>query len=97
MTSQVKISMLKASGKAKSSHCAKLISGAVGNEIEKIRCIARFGGVPISVPVPPIEQEYAIPSIIAYRHFRAQIDSLTIEMEQRAIKLVEIVHGTRAK
>ncbi len=39
----------------------------------------------------------AIPSMIAYRHFRAQIDSLTIEMEQRAIKLVEIVHGTRAK
>ena len=39
----------------------------------------------------------AIPSMIFYRHFRAQIDSLTIEMEQRAIKLVEIVHGTRTK
>jgi biopolymer transport protein ExbB len=39
----------------------------------------------------------AIPSMIAYRHFRAQVDSLTIEMEQQAIKLVEIVHGTRVK
>ena len=37
----------------------------------------------------------AIPSMIAYRHFRAQVDSLTIEMEQHAIKLVEVVHGER--
>jgi biopolymer transport protein ExbB len=37
----------------------------------------------------------AIPSMIAYRHFRAQVTSLTIEMEQQAIKLVEIVHGER--
>jgi biopolymer transport protein ExbB len=37
----------------------------------------------------------AIPSMIAYRHFRAQVDSLTIEMEQQAIKLVEVVHGER--
>jgi biopolymer transport protein ExbB len=37
----------------------------------------------------------AIPSMIAYRHFRAQVDSLTIEMEQQAIKLVETVHGER--
>jgi biopolymer transport protein ExbB len=37
----------------------------------------------------------AIPSMIFYRHFRARVDSLTIEMEQQAIKLVEIVHGER--
>ncbi|MDP2762776.1 MAG: MotA/TolQ/ExbB proton channel family protein [Sideroxyarcus sp.] len=37
----------------------------------------------------------AIPSMIAYRHFRAQVDSLTFEMEQQAVKLVEIVHGER--
>lgn len=37
----------------------------------------------------------AVPSMIAYRHFRAQVDSLTIEMERQAIKLVEIVHGER--
>ncbi len=35
----------------------------------------------------------AIPSMIFYRHFRSQVDSLTIEMEQQAIKLVAIVHG----
>ena len=37
----------------------------------------------------------AVPSMIFYRHFRAQIDSLAIEMEQQSIKLVEIAHGQR--
>ncbi len=39
----------------------------------------------------------AVPSMIAYRHFRALVDTFTIEMEQQAIKLVEIVHGERNK
>ncbi len=38
----------------------------------------------------------AIPSMIFYRHFRAKIDALAIEMELQALKLVEIVQGTRA-
>ena len=37
----------------------------------------------------------AIPSMIFYRHFRSKVDSLSVEMEQKAIKLVEIVHGQR--
>jgi len=37
----------------------------------------------------------AIPSMIFYRHFRSQVDSLTLEMEQQAIKLVELAHGER--
>ena len=37
----------------------------------------------------------AIPSMIFYRHFRAQVDDLAIEMEQQAIKLVELVQGER--
>ena len=37
----------------------------------------------------------AVPSMIFYRHFRAKVDSLVIEMEQQAVKLVEIMHGTR--
>jgi biopolymer transport protein ExbB len=38
----------------------------------------------------------AIPSMIFYRHFRALVDSLIIEMELQAVKLVELVHGERA-
>ncbi len=37
----------------------------------------------------------AIPSMIFYRHFRAQVDSLVVEMELQAVKLVEVVHGQR--
>ena len=37
----------------------------------------------------------AVPNMIFYRQFRAQADSLTLEMEQQAIKLVEVVHGQR--
>jgi biopolymer transport protein ExbB len=38
----------------------------------------------------------AIPSVIFYRHYRAKVDSLVVEMEMQAIKLVEIVHGERS-
>lgn len=38
----------------------------------------------------------AIPSMICYRHFRALVDSLVIDMEQQAIKLIDLVHGARS-
>lgn len=38
----------------------------------------------------------AIPAMIFYRFFRARVDNLAVEMEQQAIKLVEIVHGERS-
>jgi biopolymer transport protein ExbB len=37
----------------------------------------------------------AIPSMIFYRHFRGKVDSLIVEMESQAVKLVEILHGER--
>ncbi len=37
----------------------------------------------------------AIPSLIFYRHFRALVDSFVVDMEQQAVKLVEVVHGER--
>jgi biopolymer transport protein ExbB len=37
----------------------------------------------------------AIPSMIFYRHFRAKVDELVVEMEQQAIKLVDFAHGER--
>lgn len=38
----------------------------------------------------------AVPSLVFYRHFRAKVDSLVIEMELQAVKLVEVIHGERA-
>lgn len=37
----------------------------------------------------------AIPSLIAHRHYRALVDSLVVDMEQQAVKLVEVIHGER--
>lgn len=37
----------------------------------------------------------AIPSMIFWRHFRALVDGFVIEMEQQAVRLVELVHGER--
>jgi biopolymer transport protein ExbB len=37
----------------------------------------------------------AIPSMIFYRHYRNQVDSLIVEMERQAVKLVEVIHGER--
>jgi biopolymer transport protein ExbB len=38
----------------------------------------------------------AIPALIFYRHFRNKVDTLVVEMEQQAAKLVDIVHGERS-
>jgi len=37
----------------------------------------------------------AMPTLVAYRHFRALVDSLGIDMEQQAVKFVDVVHSAR--
>jgi len=37
----------------------------------------------------------AMPALVFYRHFRALVDSFIIDMEQQAIKFVDIVHSAR--
>lgn len=37
----------------------------------------------------------AMPALIFYRHFRAQVDGFIIDMEQQAVKFVDIVHNQR--
>lgn len=37
----------------------------------------------------------AVPAMIFYRYFRGKVDGYIVEMEQQAIKLVEIIHGER--
>lgn len=37
----------------------------------------------------------AMPALVAYRHFRALVDSFIIDMELQAVKFVDIVHGAR--
>ncbi|BCL74325.1 translocation protein TolQ [Jeongeupia sp. HS-3] len=37
----------------------------------------------------------AVPALMFYRYFRGKIDDFLVEMEQQAVKLVEVVHGDR--
>ena len=37
----------------------------------------------------------AIPSLIFYRHYRNKVDTLVVEMELQASKLVDVIHGER--
>ena len=37
----------------------------------------------------------AMPTLVFYRHFRALVDGFVVEMEQQAVKFVDIVHDAR--
>jgi biopolymer transport protein ExbB len=37
----------------------------------------------------------AMPALVFYRHFRALVDSLVVDMEQQAVKFVDTVHNAR--
>jgi biopolymer transport protein ExbB len=37
----------------------------------------------------------AIPALIFYRHFKNKVDGFVVDMEQQAVKLIDLVHGER--
>ncbi len=37
----------------------------------------------------------AMPALVFYRHFRALVDTFIVDMEQQAVKFIDIVHGKR--
>lgn len=37
----------------------------------------------------------AMPTLFFYRYFRGLVDSFVVEMEQKAVKFVDVVHGSR--
>ena len=39
----------------------------------------------------------AIPSLMFYRYLRGRVEELTVELEQEALKLIEVLRGARAK
>lgn len=38
----------------------------------------------------------AMPALVFYRHFRALVDSFVLDMEQQAVKFMDVVHGVRS-
>lgn len=37
----------------------------------------------------------AMPTLVFYRHFRALVDSFVLQMEQQAVRFVDVVHNSR--
>lgn len=55
------------------------------------------GGIAQALVTTAFGLGVAIPSLIAYRHLRSHVDTLLLEMEAAAIKLMDILHGERER
>ncbi len=56
---------------------------------------ALAGGISVALITTAAGLTVAIPALMFYRYFQGRIDELVINMEQEAIKMVEIMHGQR--
>ncbi len=54
------------------------------------------GGIAEALITTAAGLSVAIPALIGYRYYRNRVDSLVVEMEKEAIKLVEALHRRRA-
>jgi biopolymer transport protein ExbB len=54
------------------------------------------GGIATALITTAAGLTVAIPALIAYRFYRNRVDSLVVEMEKEAIKLVEALHRRQA-
>lgn len=53
------------------------------------------GGISEALITTAMGLVVAIPSLIFYRYFRGRVSVLVVDMEEKAIKLIEILHGDR--
>ncbi len=53
------------------------------------------GGISEALITTAAGLSVGIPSLMFYRYFRGKVNALTVNMEQEAIRLVEIIHGDR--
>lgn len=56
---------------------------------------ALAGGISKALITTAAGLTIAIPALACHRYFQRRVDELVVEMEQQALKLVEIVHGDR--
>lgn len=53
------------------------------------------GGISQALITTAAGLSVAIPSLIFYRYFRAHVDELSLEMEDEALRMIEVIHGDR--
>lgn len=58
---------------------------------------ALAGGISEALITTAAGMAVAIPTLMAYRYFRGKVNMLVIRMEQQALRMVEVLHGQRAK
>lgn len=56
---------------------------------------ALAGGISKALITTAAGLTVAIPALVAHRFFQRRVDDIVVEMEQQALKLVEVVHGDR--
>lgn len=56
---------------------------------------ALAGGISKALITTAVGLVVAIPALVAHRFFQRKVDDIVVEMEQQALKLVEVVHGDR--
>lgn len=56
---------------------------------------ALAGGISKALITTAAGLTVAIPALVAHRFFQRRVDEIVVEMEQQALKLVEVVHGDR--
>jgi biopolymer transport protein ExbB len=53
------------------------------------------GGISEALITTAAGLSVGIPSLMFYRYFRGRVNALTVNMEEEAIRLVEVIHGDR--
>jgi biopolymer transport protein ExbB len=53
------------------------------------------GGISQALVTTAAGISVAIPSLIFHRYFRGRVNQLVVNMEEEALKMVEIMHGER--
>lgn len=66
-----------------------ITAGGIGDPV------ALAGGISVALITTAAGLTVAIPSLMFYRYFQGRIDDLVINMEEEALKMIEIMQGQR--
>lgn len=71
----------------------EVFSGIMVNGVGDPNALA--GGISVALITTAAGLTVAIPSLIFYRYFERLVDEYVVDMEEEALKLIEVLHGER--